>query len=79
MKDKYEENAGDFLEKDGDVGDQGAARQEQFNQNALRVRKPEGPAAVGHCLYCGEDLPGAARWCDAECRDDYEVEQKARR
>jgi hypothetical protein len=34
------------------------------------------PKGTGECLYCGERLPFAQRWCDAECRDDWEKEQK---
>lgn len=44
-----------------------------------KVRKPEGPAATGRCLYCGAKLPRRKqpmRWCDADCRDDWQDEQK---
>jgi len=36
------------------------------------------PAALptGECLQCGEALSIAgARWCDADCRDDWEAER----
>jgi hypothetical protein len=39
---------------------------------ALQQRKPEGPAATGVCRYCGE--PTAGRWCNVECRDQWEEE-----
>lgn len=29
---------------------------------------------TGHCLYCSEALKGR-RFCDVDCRDDYEREQ----
>lgn len=38
----------------------------------IAVRKPEGPQANGKCFTCGEGLPLTHRWCDANCRDDYE-------
>lgn len=43
---------------------------------ACKVRKPEGPAPTGQCLACGSPLPGVGRWCDAECRDDWEIAQR---
>lgn len=36
-------------------------------------RKPPGPAPTGCCLYCGERLPSPMRWCDAECRDEWQA------
>lgn len=31
---------------------------------------------TGFCLYCGEPLSKGRRWCDAECRDEWESEQR---
>lgn len=37
-------------------------------------RKPEGPKPNGSCHYCGDPLDDVgARFCNNECRDDYEV------
>lgn len=47
-------------------------REELARSVALTARKPEGPAATGRCLYCGQGLV-ALRWCDAECRDEWAV------
>lgn len=33
--------------------------------------RAEGPKPFGECHYCGEPLK-FARWCDVECRDNYE-------
>lgn len=44
---------------------------------ALKVRKPEGPKAVGHCLYCKCSLPVGMRWCDSGCQHDWELEEAA--
>ncbi len=35
-------------------------------------RKPSGPAPTGFCLHCGEPVLPLRRWCDAECRDEWE-------
>lgn len=34
--------------------------------------KPPVLKSVGKCLYCGAPLEGDLRWCDEDCRDDYE-------
>lgn len=39
---------------------------------AMRQRKPEGPPAVGYCHNCHEPLQPGARFCDSDCRDDWE-------
>lgn len=43
----------------------------------VRARSPLSPK--GACHFCDQDLAGAARFCDADCRDDFEKEQAARR
>lgn len=59
-----------------DIIDHGNETAELFNDVALRHREPEGPKATGYCLNCGQELlPWSGqpqRWCDAECRDDWE-------
>ena len=42
---------------------------------ALQQRKPAGPVPCGQCYNCGKMLSGAQRWCDGECRDDWERDQ----
>lgn len=32
--------------------------------------------ATGWCLFCDEPLPEGRRWCDADCRDDWELENR---
>lgn len=54
-------------------------REELDRQSALRsCRKPTGPEATGECLYCSERLPAPMRWCDADCRNDWESLNKKR-
>jgi RNA polymerase-binding transcription factor DksA len=41
---------------------------EKYGKNIFRVA----PEATGFCLSCGEPLPDGRRWCNADCRDDWE-------
>lgn len=59
-----------------DFADLGADREERDRALALKVRAPEGPAATGVCLCCGEPLADGLRWCDAECRDTWQADQR---
>jgi hypothetical protein len=46
---------------------------ELFRENALKAHKPVVvPAGIGMCLNCGADLAHDGRFCDAECRDDFD-------
>lgn len=38
----------------------------------LKRRAEAGPAPTGFCLWCGAKLAHPLRWCDADCRDDWE-------
>ncbi len=40
---------------------------------ASRFRPAE---ATGGCLFCATPLPLHLRFCDADCRDDYDREQR---
>lgn len=83
------------FERSADVLDIASANAQMEIEAALANRKKTGPAATGRCLYCltptvdddtleqiaaGYPVPeGTARFCDAECRDGYEHEQKMNR
>lgn len=54
--------------------DQACAQEAMFTAAAAAYRKPEGPAATGHCLFCDEPLEEGRRWCDADCRNGWEKE-----
>lgn len=41
---------------------------------ALQRRAPEAPAATGICLYCAAPTEPGRRWCDADCRDEWEAQ-----
>lgn len=59
-----------------DIVDQAQVNEERLVKYA--PRRSEGPKAVGYCLSCGPErpLPPGHRWCDADCRDDWEQEKK---
>ena len=47
-----------------------------IQEGLKRVRKQAGLFYTGECWYCGEDVPEPLRFCDAECRDDYDAERR---
>lgn len=74
MKDKVAESGGNRT--GGDIADQGNAAAETFLDAALSKRMPEGPKPNHRCHNCGAFVTHpAARWCDAECRNDWEQQQ----
>jgi hypothetical protein len=44
---------------------------------SVRAHRPTLPP-TGECFYCGKPLGGGLRWCDAECRDEWERAQASR-
>jgi hypothetical protein len=56
-----------------DLSDVATAAEEKFREAAVSVRQPEGPRACGHCHNCDAPLARGLRWCDATCRDEWEV------
>jgi len=61
------------------LDDDATMREEHFRDLALKHRKPTGPASTGHCLYCNAELDAGKRFCDGWCRDDWNLEQEARK
>lgn len=55
-----------------DEADITAERMEREMDRILRLRRASGPAPTGACLWCGEPLASPLRWCDEDCRDDWE-------
>ena len=55
-----------------------AEREELERTFAQAIRKPSGPVATGRCLHCDE-VSDDRRWCDADCRDEWESLRKAKR
>jgi hypothetical protein len=56
-----------------DLADLAQAFSEPLERFTLAARCPAAPAATGHCLNCGEPLPAGRRWCDTDCRDDWQA------
>jgi len=59
-----------------DIADRASGDIELITQAAMSYRRPEGPQATGYCLLCGYELHNGSRWCDADCRDRWEQENK---
>lgn len=57
-----------------------ASEAEQMHRDlaikAIRAREKE--KFLGHCVYCNEPVKQGS-FCGAECREDYELEQKFKR
>jgi hypothetical protein len=60
--------------------DRAQARDAQAAEAALAEVRYQasrtGLAYTGHCHYCGAITGGGRRFCDADCRDDYDQEKK---
>ena len=63
----------DFLD---DASENESKERERLIENARKGSKVQ---ATGHCLYCNAELPKDQRWCDQWCREDWQLEQDARK
>jgi hypothetical protein len=61
-----------------DDADRAADREDIAREAAVAAirRRIEAMPSLGHCYYCGEALRPAKRFCDSDCRDDYERQEK---
>lgn len=59
-----------------DVFEQAAEREQRDRELSLKQRMQEGPKPAGKCLHCDAPLAGSMRWCDADCRDEWQRRQK---
>ena len=55
-----------------DEADIANERVELFTLAALKIRRPVGPTPNGRCYNCAEPIATNLRWCDNDCRDDWE-------
>ncbi len=39
---------------------------------AARAQSTQAPVFVGRCLNCGKPTQAPRRWCDVECRDEWQ-------
>lgn len=60
-----------------DLADRADSECEHELAEALRLRRRAGPPAMGMCHYCMAVVAPGARWCDKECRDAWEAEERA--
>lgn len=56
-----------------------ASVQEAAYLSAALNRRHASLPSVGQCYACGEPVDGKLRFCDTECRDDWEKDEAARR
>ena len=63
------------MERYADPSDRATAEQELLLADQLRVaqeNKPQVLPYIGECHNCEAKLPPLTRFCDADCRDDFE-------
>lgn len=61
-----------------DIIDDANKLAEHQREQALKRRKPEGPPPCGYCHNCNEPLTTGLRWCDLDCRADWERLQRVK-
>lgn len=61
-----------------DEADVASVQEEAYLSAALNRRQASLPPA-GQCYSCGEPVEGILRFCDTECREDWEKVESARR
>lgn len=51
-----------------------AREYEQVQRDYLieSARRYKSPVATGLCLYCSSEVSNGLRWCNSDCRNDYE-------
>lgn len=61
-----------------DIADKGNEAAEVFLSAALKNARSGDTISTptGECLWCADDLPPGRRWCDSECRDLWQAEQR---
>lgn len=61
-----------------DEADIANERVELIISTALKVRRPIGPVPNGRCYNCAEPVADGLRWCDNDCRDDWQKRKDIR-
>ena len=64
-----------------DDADRASEREDIARAAALEAarRRVKAMPSLGYCYYCGEALRAGKRFCDADCRDDYERQENMRK
>lgn len=60
-----------------DDAERAQAHEEMFRDIAQNHRKPT-LLACRQCFYCAENIQSGLLFCNADCRDDYQEEQRVR-
>lgn len=55
-----------------DVENDLAQAETEASVRAARESADQGPVFTGHCLNCGAPTQPPWRWCDVECRDEWQ-------
>ncbi|MDQ8022197.1 MAG: hypothetical protein REI94_10175 [Moraxellaceae bacterium] len=58
-----------------DIIDQAADTEALWREASQKLRHPAGPTPNGACHFCGETVTEPLRWCDENCRDDWQARQ----
>jgi hypothetical protein len=66
-----------------DIYEQASAAEERDRALALKTQKERAARTaliqIGRCYFCEADVGVGRLFCDSDCRDDFELEQKRRR
>lgn len=63
-----------------DMIDQASENESKERERLIeRARRAKPILATGHCLCCNAELKNGKRWCDEWCRDEWQLEQEARK
>ena len=58
-----------------DVTQERIEREVEIMRRAIAAMSEE-VKPIGECLWCGEALDNGRRWCNAECRDSWELRRR---
>jgi len=62
-----------------DIFDDASETEQLHREMAIqKIRSKKRHPYTGHCLCCNELIP-EGRFCSAECREDWELEQKIKK
>jgi hypothetical protein len=66
-----------------DIYEQASEAEERDRALALKTQKERAARTaliqIGRCYFCEADVGVGRLFCDSDCRDDFELEQKRRR
>lgn len=62
-----------MTEKSADVNDLASDLEQAERDYAIQsARNYRSPIATGLCLYCSSEVGSGMRWCNSDCRNDWE-------